>query len=127
MKVIIASSDSALRRSLSDLLANATDEVRTTPRSGDLIRWVLDGDFDLVIVDVELAGMDGVETLSILKQVRPKVPVIMLSSDASTEMGRRIAEIGVLYHFVKPVRPSDMLEVVRAAGESRGGPLPMGS
>lgn len=118
MKLIIASNDSSLRRSLADLLADASDEVRTTPKSGDLIRWALDGDFGPILLDVDLAGMDGLETLSILKQVRPKVPIIMFSSDASPDVGRRIAEIGVLYHFVKPASPSDVLQVVRSVGES---------
>ena len=118
MNIIVASSDSVVRRSLADLLGATSNQVRTTPKSGELIRWALDGDFDAFVLDVDLVGMDGLETLSILKQVRPKVPVVMLSSDASPEVGRQIAEIGVFYHFVKPVNPSDMLQVIRAVEEA---------
>ncbi len=118
MNIIVASSDSVVRRSLADLLGAASNQVRTTPKSGELIRWALDGDFNVFVLDVDLVGMDGLETLSILKQVRPKVPVIMLSSDASPEVGRQIAEIGVFYHFVKPANPSDVLQVVRAVEET---------
>jgi CheY-like chemotaxis protein len=63
--------------------------------------------------------MGGVEALPILKQIRPKLPIIVLSSNASPEVSQQIAEIGVFYHFTKPVNPSDMLQVVRAIEGSR--------
>lgn len=116
MDIIVASSDGELRRSLADLLSSSSNHVRTTPRSSELIRWAIDGEADAVVVDVDLVGMDGVEALPILKQLRPKVPIIVLSSGASVEVGRRIAEIGVFYHFVKPVDPSELMQVVQAVG-----------
>lgn len=124
MNIIVASSDSQVRRTVSDLLDPTSNQVRTTPRSSELIRWALDGDFDVFVVDVDLVGMDGVETLSILKQVRPKVPVIMLSSDASHEVSRQIAEIGVFYHFVKPLDAADLMQVIKAVGETRSNTPP---
>ena len=120
MNIIVASSDSTLRRSLADLLSGSSTQVRTTPKSGELICWVLDSEVDLIVADVDLVGMDGAETLPILRQIRPKAPIIMLSSDTSEEVSRRIAEIGVFYHFVKPVDPSDMLQVVRAVKSGAG-------
>ena len=116
MDIIVASSDGALRQSLADLLESPSNHVQTTSKSSELIQWVLDGNFDAVVVDDDLAGMGGVEALPILKQIRPKLPIIVLSFEVSQEVSRRIAEIGVLYHFVKPVNPSDMLQVVRAIG-----------
>lgn len=116
MNIIVASSDGALRRSLADLLSSPSNQVWTTPKSSELIRWILDEDFDVIVADVDLVGMDGMEALPILKQLRPKVPIIMLSADASVEVSRRIAEEGVFYHFVKPVDPSDLMQVVRAVG-----------
>ena len=119
MNIIVASNDDTLRRSLADLLTGPSDSVEMTPKSSDLIRWVLDKDFDVIVVDVELLGMDGVESLPILKQVRPKVPIVMISSDTSTDVSRQIAEAGVFYHFVKPVNATDLIQVVRAAGAGR--------
>lgn len=130
MNIIVASRDEGLRRSLARLLDSPSNHVQTTSRSSELIQWVqdgnfdvewvLDGNFDVVIVDDDLAGMGGVETLPLLKQIRPKLPIIMLSSGTSIEVGRRIAEVGVFYHFVKPVDLSDLMHVVRAVGSGRG-------
>lgn len=114
MDIIVASSDGVLRRSLADLLGDSPNRVRTTSKSSELIQWILDGEVDAVVVDVDLAGMDGVETLPILKKLRPKVPIVMLSADTSLDVSRRIAEVGVFYHFVKPVDPSDLMHVMRA-------------
>ena len=105
---------------MADLLTGPSHNVEATPKSSDLIRLALDRDFDLMVVDVDLLGMDGVESLAILKQVRPKVPIIMISSDTSDELSRRIAEAGVFYHFVKPVDAPDLIQVVKAAGVGRG-------
>lgn len=120
MNIIVASNDGVLRRSLADLLESPSNHVQTTSKSSELIQWVLDGNFDVVVDDDDLVGMGGVEALPILKQIRPKLPIIVLSSDASQEVSRQIAEIGVFYHFVKPVNPSDLLQVVRAVGDAMG-------
>lgn len=116
MNIIVASSDGVSRKLLADLLESPLNCVRMTTKSSELIQWVLDEDVDAVVVDVDLGGMDGLESLPILKHLRPKLPIIMLSADASTEVSRRIAEVGVFYHFVKPIDPSDMIHVMRAVG-----------
>ena len=115
MKTIIASKDSVLRRLISDLLTGPSNQVQTTSKSSELIQWILEEDIDLIVVDFELIGMDGVESLPILKQIRPQVPIIMISSGLSWEASRGIAEAGVFYHFNKPIDPQDMLQVVTAA------------
>lgn len=85
-RIIVASSDDALRRFAAHLLEGAGGDVRTVSRSGELLKAVLEVDYDLVVIDLALGGMNGMETLPILKRLRPKMPVIVLSEDDSAEV-----------------------------------------
>ena len=95
MNVLAGSEDVTLRRNIAYALNSSGSRVVTTGKSSALLVEVLDQDFDLVILDTEMEGMDGQETFQILRQVRPKAPVLFLhwegedvSNGVRTEEGR---------------------------------------
>ena len=58
---------------------------------------------DVVILDVRMPGMDGIDTLKELKQRHPLVEVIMLSGHANTEIAIRGMELGAFDYLLKPI------------------------
>ena len=58
--------------------------------------------------------MDGVESLSVLRRVRPDVPIIIVSEETTDQVSRQIALEGAFYHFHKPLYSEDFLKVVDA-------------
>lgn len=116
MRIIIACSDDSLRRFLSHLLEGVTEDARTVSRSGELLKAVLASDFDLVVIALHLRGMSGQETLPILKRIRPKLPVFVLSDDSSLEVRADAFENGALHYFMLPVHPSAFLAAVNEVG-----------
>ena len=70
---------------------------------------ILDVDLDLLIIDTELSGISGMETMPIIKKLRPNVPIIFVSSDISFEIGQQIAEFGIWSNLNKPIE-TDKLE-----------------
>jgi two-component system, OmpR family, response regulator len=76
-------------------------------------------DFDVVILDVKMPGMDGIETLREIKLKKPLVEVIMLTGHASVESGIQGMQLGAFDYVMKPVALDDLMDKLRQAYERR--------
>ncbi len=113
--VFVASRDEVLRQQAVGLLQASGHEVAATDRSSDLIRRLIAEPFDLVVIDADLAGMDGVEAMGVLRRIRPTVPIVLITGDVTVATDRKIAREGVFYHFRKPLYEEDFVKVAAAA------------
>lgn len=75
--------------------------------------------FDVVILDVRMPGMDGIETLKAMKRMRPIMEVIMLTGHASVESGMQGMQYGAFDYVIKPAEIDILLEKVHQAFERR--------
>ena len=80
---------------------------------------VMAQDVDVVILDVKMPGMDGIETLREMKKKKPLVEVIMLTGHASVESGIQGMQLGAFDYVMKPVALDELLEKVRQAYERK--------
>jgi len=76
-------------------------------------------DFDVVVLDVKMPGMDGIETLREMKKRKPLVEVIMLTGHASVESGIQGMQLGAFDYVMKPVALDELLEKMRQAYERK--------
>jgi DNA-binding NtrC family response regulator len=76
-------------------------------------------DVDVIILDVKMPGMDGIETLREIKKKKPLVEVIMLTGHASVESGIQGMQLGAFDYVMKPVALDELLEKVRQAYERK--------
>jgi len=76
------------------------------------------GGFDVVVLDVKMPGMDGVETLGEIKKRAPDTEVIMLTGHASLESGTRAMRKGAYDYLMKPCDIEDLVEKIREAHEA---------
>jgi len=72
-------------------------------------------DFDVVILDVKMPGMDGVETLVEMKKKKPQLPVIMLTGHATVESGIQGMKKGAFAYVMKPVALDELLDKLQKA------------
>lgn len=75
--------------------------------------------FDVVILDVRMPGMDGIETLREMKKRRPLMEVIMLTGHASVEAGMQGMQLGAFDFVMKPADIDELLEKIRQAYERK--------
>jgi two-component system OmpR family response regulator len=75
--------------------------------------------FDVVILDVRMPGMDGIDTLREMKKKRPLMEVIMLTGHASVESGMQGMQLGAFDYVMKPAEIDELLEKVRQAYERK--------
>jgi two-component system OmpR family response regulator len=76
-------------------------------------------DFDVVVLDVKMPGMDGIETLRELKKKSPLTEVILLTGHASVESGIEGMKLGAFDYLMKPVNIDELLGRVRQAYERK--------
>ena len=74
---------------------------------------------DVMILDVKMPGMDGIETLREVKKRKPLTEVIMLTGHASVESGIQGMQLGAFDYVMKPVALDELLEKMRQAYERK--------
>ncbi|MEW6668459.1 MAG: response regulator [Thermodesulfobacteriota bacterium] len=92
----------------------------TTALSGyqalDAVKYA--GGFDVVVLDIKMPGMDGLETLGLIKRWAPDTEVIMLTGHASLSSGTQALTLGAYDYLMKPCDVEDLVEKIREAYEA---------
>ncbi|MGA8571638.1 MAG: response regulator [Desulfobaccales bacterium] len=90
--------------------------VDSGPRALELLN---EQDFDVVILDLKMPGMDGIETLVEMKKKKPLMPVIMLTGHATVASGIQGMKLGAFAYVMKPVALDELLEKIHKAQERK--------
>ncbi|MBR3608578.1 MAG: bifunctional response regulator/alkaline phosphatase family protein [Bacteroidales bacterium] len=88
-------------------------EVTTVTNGQDAIEMSNNKEFDLIILDENMPGLNGIETLSIIKEQRPDIPVVMITKSEEENImeqaiGRKISD-----YLIKPVNPNQILLTIK--------------
>ncbi|MDY0351002.1 MAG: response regulator [Desulfobulbaceae bacterium] len=81
----------------------------------EAVEKISNENFDVVLLDVKMPGMDGVETLREIKRIKPLVEVIMLTGHASVESGIEGMKLGAFDYLMKPMELDKILETIQDA------------
>ena len=84
----------------------------------DLLR---EKEFDVMVLDVKMPDMNGVDTLKAAKQIAPNVEVIMLTGHASMEFGMKGMQLGAFDYIMKSVPINELLDTITQAYNKKQG------
>jgi len=116
-KILLVDDSGLARRSARRTLEGAGYEVvEAEDGLGALERYFTEKP-DVVLLDLVMKGMYGLEVLGKLREMDPGARVIVVSADIQTSSRDLVAEAGARGFLNKPARPEDMLGAVRAALE----------
>ncbi len=82
-----------------------------------------DNDFDVMVLDVKMPDMDGIETLRHVKKMKPEIEVIMLTGHASVEFGLKGMQLGAFDYVMKPAPLNELLDTIGQAFNKKRGML----
>ena len=85
----------------------------------EAIEKIRKGDIDVVLLDVKMPGMGGVETLRVIKRLKPLIEVVMLTGHASVESGIEGMKIGAFDYLMKPIEFNKLVEKLSDAYEKK--------
>ena len=114
LTVLFAGGDEYLKERVLEVLDKDRHHVVVADNCKDALEKLLDSDFDAIIFDHDLKELDSTDTMQLIKKIRPKLPLIVLSEAISYESEVKIAKLGVHFRLNKPLDE----EVTKALFES---------
>ena len=116
-KILIIEDEAAIRRVLVKILSEENDSYKVTEAEDGLagIEIIKKEDFDLVLCDIKMPKMDGVEVLEAIKKIKPETPVVMISGHGDLDTAVNTMRLGAFDYISKPPDLNRLLNTVRIA------------
>jgi len=111
----IVDDDPSLRRSLRNLLMSVGFRVDTFESAEAFLQSGHRDEIGCVVLDVRMAGMNGLDLLKHLAASGSRIPVIILTAHGDDDMRQRTLQVGATAFLEKPVRGPALLEAIRSA------------
>ena len=84
-------------------------EVETCTNGNDTIDLVSANNYDIIFLDEHMPGMSGIDTLKEIKQIRPTVPVVMITKSEEEDIMEDAIGSQIADYLIKPVKPNQIL------------------
>ena len=119
-RVLVVEDDPEMRSTLEEFLAGEGHAVSSAPSAGAALRAIALQPPDLVLLDIEMPGLSGVEALPAILALAPDAKVIMVSGTSDVEAAKRALALGAFDYVAKPVDMAYLAQTVAtAAGMKR--------
>ncbi len=116
-KILVVEDESAIRRVLVKILSEENDSYQVEEAEDGLkgLEAVKNNDYDLVLCDIKMPKMDGVEVLEAARKIKPEIPFIMISGHGDLDTAVNTMRIGAFDYISKPPDLNRLLTTVRNA------------
>jgi two-component system, NtrC family, nitrogen regulation response regulator NtrX len=116
-KILIIEDEAAIRRVLTKILSEESDTYKVEESEDGLsgIEKINNEDYDLVLCDIKMPKMDGVEVLEAIKKIKAEIPVVMISGHGDLETAVNTMRMGAFDYISKPPDLNRLLNTVRNA------------
>jgi len=120
-KILIIEDEAAIRRVLLRILSeeNSNYKVSETEDGIQGINLVENENFDLILCDIKMPKMDGIEVLTKIKKIKPEIPVVMISGHGDLDTAVHSMRLGAFDYISKPPDLNRLLNTVRIALNSK--------
>lgn len=116
-KILIIEDEAAIRRVLTKILSEENDSyaVEEAEDGQQGLEKIKNDDYDLVLCDIKMPKMDGVEVLEAVKKIKPEIPMVMISGHGDLETAINTMRLGAFDYISKPPDLNRLLNTVRNA------------
>ena len=113
--VLVVDDEEAFADMLVESLRKIKTDASASPSGTDCLERLTQDPVDVVILDIKMPGMDGIDTLKAIKRKFPLVEVIMLTGHGTIETAVEGMKLGAFDYLLKPADFDDLVEKVEAA------------
>lgn len=111
-RALVVDDDRSMVQTLSDVLELKGWAVRPAYSGASAVQAAIEEDFDVVLMDVKMPGIDGVDAFKAMKQLRPNIRVILMTAYAAPERLNEAQQAGVMRVLSKPVNIGELLDML---------------
>ena len=114
-KVLLVDDEEEFVETLAERMRTRGMEVSTSNSGANALQLVDEEDFDVVVLDLKMPGIDGLEALKRIKHRRPDIQVVLLTGYASVANGVEAIKEGALEFLEKPVDLASLTDAIHKA------------
>ncbi len=111
--ILVVDDEPVARQSLSEILRLEGYAVNSVPNGQAAVEYVRTHPIELIIVDLRMPGMDGLEVIQVVNQISPETEVILLTAFGTTESAIQALRLRVHDYLLKPAPPSAVVNSVK--------------
>lgn len=117
LRVLIVDDEAELVSALEERLNLRGFEASGVTTGVEALSLLAETPFDVVLLDLKMPGLGGLEVIQRIKEERPDLKVILLTGWGSEEDAKKGKELGAFDYLMKPVKIGDLVRVLLAAGD----------
>lgn len=118
-KLLVIDDEPAIREGVRRILESESFQVETFASGHAALERIKQEPFDLVVTDLKMPGISGMEVLKAIKEIQPDLPVIFITGYSSVDSAVEVMKLGAVDYIAKPFTPEEMLQTVKTALEQR--------
>ena len=113
--VLVVDDDEVVRRSHQRSLEGANRDVKAVWDGNEALRAMAEHPFDVVLLDLRMPGLDGMEVLRTIKEKWPESEVVIVTGYPTIETAKEAVRLGAYDYLAKPVGPDDIINAANGA------------
>lgn len=115
--ILIVDDDKNIRYSLRRLLEQEEQVVTEATSGEEALKLLAEHDYSLILLDIQMRGLSGLETLNEIKKMNPHIPVIMLTAFGTTQNAIEAIKRGAFEYILKPFNPDELRKIIESSQE----------
>lgn len=118
-RILIIEDDEGMRSLLKDFLEEEGYEIDSVDNGSEAFRKIVKEVYDLIVTDVRMPGLSGLDILPGIRKLQPEAPVIVITAFGDKEVYRRAFERGATAYLEKPIHLENLKNLIQKMVSSK--------
>jgi YesN/AraC family two-component response regulator len=111
-KILVLDDEQIVLDSVTRILQEENYEVKTCRRGEDAVEMLKEGGYDILITDLKMPGMDGLQAMEAMNEVDPDLSMIMFTAYSTVDSAVKAMKLGAVDYIRKPFTPDQLVALV---------------